>query len=42
MHRVDPLSLQLACRQQVPHDMLSVETFEMKKCLLSLSLAKLG
>lgn len=41
MHRAYPLNLQLACRQQIPHDMLSVETYEMRKHLLSLPLAKL-
>jgi len=35
MHRAEPLNLQLACRQQVPHDMLSVETSEMRKHLLN-------
>jgi hypothetical protein len=41
MHTADPLNLQPACRQQVPHDMLSVEALEIKKHLLSLPLAKL-
>jgi hypothetical protein len=41
MHRAEPLNLQFTSRQQVPPDMLSVETFEMRKCLLGLSLTKL-